>query len=662
MKKHFLGVAILMLFPFYANAKNNTIINNGILDLSNYSWQKDGVADLTGEWEFYWKQFYQPSFFKDSGAYTHNYAYVPSFWNNSIPSLKKFKPAFGYATYRVVVKCPSSPQQLALKFLTVESAYTLFVNGKEIITIGQPATTSSQTGAELKPVIVNVTPENNTLDIVIHVSNFNNRVGGLWDFIKLGTRDQLQSRLIDNISLEFFIAGAFFLAAIYYLILYIPFKTRYTLLFFSLLCLIIFIRSLVTGEMPILYITDWGWQTARRLEYISLFLAVPFMSLFSYHLFPQEFNKKILYVVLSVCSLFLLLSLLGSYYQYTYVVWYYQLIILVMTFYGLYVYIKAAINKRRGSILFLIGFCIFIVTIINDLLYVNLVIETVPLFYIGLAIFVIMLSILLSGQFYETFQELQVANAKLSEKNNELGEMNDEITEKNKELKKMNIELDSFVNRTSHDLRAPLTSVLGINKLVREENSSVDFEQYLSMQEKTLIRMDSLISDIIDFSKNKRLDLELREIDFSEMVTHAIDDHSFMLNAPAIEKKINIEQFEKFVSDPRRISIVLNNLISNAIKYADLTKKSPELSVNIKVADNMATIEVSDNGIGIEEQHLDKIFTLFYRVTNSTTGSGLGLYIIKETVDKLSGYIIINSHKNDGTNIKVILPNMGYKL
>jgi two-component system sensor histidine kinase ChiS len=662
MKKHFLGVAILMLFSFYANAKNNTIINNGILDLSNHSWQKDGVADLTGEWEFYWKQFYSPSFFKDSAAYTRSYAYVPSFWNSSIPSLKNFKPAFGYATYRVVIKCPSSPQQLALKFLTVESAYTLFVNGKEIITVGQPSTTSSQASPELRPVIVNVTPENDTLDIVIHVSNFNNRVGGLWDFIKLGTRDQLQSRLIDNISLELFIAGAFFLAAIYYLILYIRFKTRYALLFFSLLCLIIFIRSLVTGDMPILYITNWSWQTARRLEYVSLFLAVPFMSLFSYHLFPQEFNKKIWYVVLSVCGLFLLLSLLGSYYQYTYVVLYYELIIVLMTFYGLYVYIKAAINKRRGSILFLIGFCIFIVTIINDLLYVNLVIETVPLFYIGLAIFVIMLSIMLSGQFYETFQELQVANAKLSEKNNKLGEMNDEISEKNKELKKMNIELDSFVNRTSHDLRAPLTSVLGINKLVREENNSVDFEQYLSMQEKTLIRMDSLISDIIDFSKNKRLDLQLKEIDFSEMVADAIDDHSFMLNAPAIEKKVNIEQFEKFISDPSRVSIILNNLISNAIKYADTAKAKPELCVNVKVVDNMATIEVSDNGIGIEEQHLDKIFTLFYRVTNSTSGTGLGLYIIKETVDKLSGYIIINSHKNDGTNIKVILPNMGYKL
>ena len=662
MKKHYLGVAIFMLFSLCANAKKNSTVDSGFLDLSTHNWLKDGVADLTGEWEFYWQKFYAPSFFKDSVSYKRNYAYVPSFWNSAVTSAKRFKPVFGYATYRVVIKCPPSPQQLALKFLTVESAYTLFVNGKPVITVGQPATTASQTIGDLKPVIVNVTPEHDTLDIVIQVSNFNNRVGGLWDFIRLGTYEQLHARFVSNISLEFFVAGAFFLAAVYYLILYIPFKRRYTLLFFSLLCLIIFIRSLVTGEMPVLYITDWNWQTARRLEYISLFLSVPFMSLFSYHLFPEEFNKKILYTVLSVSGLFLLLALFGSYYQFTYVVWYYELVILVMTFYGLYVYIKAAINKRRGSFLFLSGFVIFLVTIINDLLYANLVINTIPLFYIGLAIFVITLSIVLSGQFHETFLELQVANAKLSVKNTELGEMNEEIQEKNEALKKMNIELDSFVNRTSHDLRAPLTSVLGINKLVRDENKSVDFKQYLAMQEKTLIRMDSLINDIIDFSKNKRLDLELKDINFTELVTHAIEDHAFMQNAQEIEKKVTIEQFEKFISDPRRISIILNNLVSNAIKYADLSKPHPELSLHVKVMDNMATIEVSDNGIGIEEQHLDKIFTLFYRVTNTTDGAGLGLYIIKETVDKLSGYIIINSHKNDGTNIKVILPNMGYKL
>lgn len=651
-----------MLLSFFANAQKVNTIQKGYIDLSNHNWQKDGAADLTGEWEFYWKHFYPPNFFKDSDSYKHNYAYVPSFWNNDIPQSKNFKPAFGYATYRLVVKCPESTQQLALKFLTVESSYTLFVNGKQVIMVGQPDSSSSGTIADLKPIIINVVPKNNILDIVVQVANYNNRVGGLWDFVSLGTKDQLEHRFLDNVILEVFIAGAFFLAGIYYLILYMPFRTRYSLLFFSLLCFIIFIRSFVTGEMPILYVTDWGWETARRLEYISLFLSVPFMSLFSYHLFPQEFNKKVLYSVIGISSLFLLLGLFGSYYHYTYVISYYEILILIMTFYGLYVYVKAAFNKRKGSLLFLIGFCIFLVTIINDLLYANLVINTVPLFYAGLAIFVIILSVILSGQFHETFLELEIANSKLAEKNSELGEMNEEMSEKNKELKKINIELDSFVNRTSHDLRAPLTSVLGINKLVREENSSVNFEEYLSMQEKTLIRMDSLINDIIDFSKNKRLDLQLTDIDFSEMVKHAIDDHSFMQNAQLIDKKINIEQYEKFISDPRRISIILNNLISNAIKYADLRKQQSHLSVHVKVVDNMATIEVSDNGIGIEEQHLDKIFTLFYRVTNSTSGSGLGLYIIKETVDKLSGYIIINSHKNDGTNIKVILPNMGYKL
>jgi len=135
-----------------------------------------------------------------------------------------------------------------------------------------------------------------------------------------------------------------------------------------------------------------------------------------------------------------------------------------------------------------------------------------------------------------------------------------------------------------------------------------------------------------------------------------------MLNAQNIHKNINIKQYEKFVSDPRRISVVINNLISNAIKYADPSKEQQEITISITVADSMAVIEVADNGIGIEEQHLDKIFTLFYRATSRTTGSGLGLYIIKETVEKLNGYITISSKKGKGTVIKITVPDMGHAL
>ncbi|HEY6975955.1 MAG TPA: HAMP domain-containing sensor histidine kinase, partial [Chitinophagaceae bacterium] len=175
-------------------------------------------------------------------------------------------------------------------------------------------------------------------------------------------------------------------------------------------------------------------------------------------------------------------------------------------------------------------------------------------------------------------------------------------------------------------------------------------------------RMDKRIKDIIDFSKNKRLQLDLKEVDFAYLIETSLEDHAFMNNAQHINKKIGINQYEKFISDPTRINVIINNLISNSIKYADLTKEQPEININVSVTDNLATIEVTDNGVGIEEQHLDKVFVLFYRITSSTTGSGLGLYIVRETVEKLQGYITINSKKGKGTSIKITLPDMGHEL
>lgn len=660
MKKIYLGLIFLLLCT-EAFAKNKIPVNNGVIDLRNRNWQKDGPVNLTGTWEFYWRKFYSPEFLRDS-VYTKKYAFVPSFWNNYIPQQTTTHKGFGYATYRLLVLCDSSREQLALKFLTVESAYKLFVNGKEVMDIGKADTTDNGTIADLRPAIINVTPENNRLDIVLQVANFHNKVGGLWDVVKLGTLEQMGTKMINDISVELFVTGCLLISAIYYLILFIYFRHRYVLISLSCVCFIMCIRSFVMGEMPVIYIFNISGDFARRLEFISLYLSIPAVSLFSYHLFPKDFSKTALYFILPVCAIFVLLSIFGSYYIFTYPVRYYEAIILIVAFYGLYVYIKAAIKKRSGSLLFLTGFCIFLFTIINDILYVNLVIETIPLFYVGFLFFVVTLSVLLSRQFSINLHELEIANKKLSAFNDELAVMNNEIKQKNDELKKINQELDSFVNRTSHDLRAPLHSVLGIINAAREETDLKSLQQYFLMQEKTLTRMNNLINDIIDFSKNKRLHLDLKEIDFEKLVTNALEDHSFMLNSQKINKNISIKQYEKFISDPRRISVVINNLISNAIKYADPSKEQPEITVNISVADSMAIIEVADNGIGIEEQHLDRIFTLFYRATSSTTGSGLGLYIIKETVEKLGGYITINSKKGKGTIIKITIPDLGHTL
>ena len=169
--------------------------------------------------------------------------------------------------------------------------------------------------------------------------------------------------------------------------------------------------------------------------------------------------------------------------------------------------------------------------------------------------------------------------------------------------------------------------------------------------------MDDLIKDIIDFSKNKRLKPTLDEINFSEIINHSIEDHSHLKNASEITIKAEVCQHEKFISDKRRISTIINNLISNAIKYADLKKQKPWINIMVSVEANTAHIEVNDNGIGIDENKLGKIFTMFYRATSSSTGSGLGLYLVKETVEKLDGCVSLDSVKGEGTTIKLTVPD-----
>lgn len=646
-------------------AKAGKIISaqKGTLDLSNWNWDKDGIADLKGEWEFYWGKFYSPNFLKSNdSAIKPNYIPVPSFWNDFIPGYQNFHSGFGYATYRLRVLCPPAQQNLAIKFLTIASAYKLFVNGKQVLAVGNPGTTAESTIADLKPAIVNISPQNNEIEIVIQVSNFNNRVGGVWDFVKLGTQAQVHDYFIKNISIDFFVAGSFFLMSIYYAVLLFFFRRRYLLLYFSSICFIIFARSMVTGEIALNYIVNVDWEITRRIEYVSFYLSVPLMALFSRQLFPHEFSKKVLYLIVGISAIFIILALFTTYYIYTFVLQEYQLLMILCAFYGFYVYILAAWRRRPGSLIFLIGFCIFFVTIFNDILYADLIINTAQLFYIGLFVLVISLSALLARQFAEAFAGVTVANNKLSVINRELEMRNVESLEKNEQLTKLNNELDSLVYRTSHDLRAPISSVLGIIHAARIESKPSEFHQYLDMAEKTLNRMDFLIRDIIDFSKNKRLELDLKEIDFKTLVQQSREDHEYADKALNIYTEVEVIQEEKFVSDPRRISMIINNLLSNAIKYSDESKEKQWIRIKVIVAENVASIEVKDNGQGISQEHLNKIFTMFYRATSSSTGSGLGLYILKETVEKLNGKVALHSQLKEGTTVTVVVPDMSDQL
>lgn len=231
------------------------------------------------------------------------------------------------------------------------------------------------------------------------------------------------------------------------------------------------------------------------------------------------------------------------------------------------------------------------------------------------------------------------------------------IKKQNSQLKKINAELDRFVYSASHELRAPLMSVMGLINLSKIQNSDPSQQEYLNMMEECLKRLDKYIKDITDYSRNNRMEPEIVKIDPKEVVDNVLTGQSFLPGFSKVRKEIKIQSHFALYSDVRRLEVILNNIISNAIKYHNYSQPDPFLLIEIDVRRAKYVIHMVDNGCGISAEHLNKIFNMFYRATESSEGSGLGLYITKEMVEKLKGTISVRSFLKTGTRFTIVLPN-----
>ena len=232
------------------------------------------------------------------------------------------------------------------------------------------------------------------------------------------------------------------------------------------------------------------------------------------------------------------------------------------------------------------------------------------------------------------------------------------LREKNQELKKINTELDRFVYSASHDLRAPLSSLLGLVNIAKMENTNSKIEGYLNLMKGSVSKLDGLIKDIIHFSRNARLDVEPELVDFARIISENIENLQYLPGAKKIQIIKELTGRTDFQSDPKRIGILFNNLMSNAIRYHDMAKDEPFIKVSVTVEKDQTILEVSDNGRGIEEDYLENIFEMFFRAATDSQGSGLGLYIVKETVEKLKGSISVASKPLVGTTFSIQIPNL----
>lgn len=231
------------------------------------------------------------------------------------------------------------------------------------------------------------------------------------------------------------------------------------------------------------------------------------------------------------------------------------------------------------------------------------------------------------------------------------------IDERNRELVLVNNELDKFFYSASHDLRAPLTSMQGLLDLMDQSNDPAEHKEYTKLLRGRVENLEQFVRTITAYSANAKAEVQCQQVVLRSIIREALEHVRFYPNASSIDIQLDIPHTLEIVSDPTRLQIIFGNLLANAIKYHDFTKAKPFIAIRQEAEPGAMRITIEDNGSGIPEDVLPRIFDMFYRGHRSSQGSGLGLYIVREALDKLKGKIDVESTYGQGTKFTVTLPS-----
>ncbi len=234
-----------------------------------------------------------------------------------------------------------------------------------------------------------------------------------------------------------------------------------------------------------------------------------------------------------------------------------------------------------------------------------------------------------------------------------------QITEQNEELRKVNKEMDELLHSSSHDLRSPISSALGLVELLKDDSKSgKEKEEYLNLLETSLERLDGFTKELLDFFKSLRAEGKLKKINIESLLSEVVETIRYSHNAARITFSAEVEQESDFVGDERRIRNIVSNLVSNAVKYHDPSKEKPFVTITATSDKKVLELIITDNGLGIEKKFQDKIFDMFFVASDKNLGSGLGLYLVKENLQSIGGKIHFRSSVRSGSEFHAIIPNM----
>jgi signal transduction histidine kinase len=228
---------------------------------------------------------------------------------------------------------------------------------------------------------------------------------------------------------------------------------------------------------------------------------------------------------------------------------------------------------------------------------------------------------------------------------------------KRKELEKANATMEKFLYSTSHDLRSPVSSILGLVNLMKIETQEQFIQEYVHKIEESACRLDTIIKDLMGFTKTSYQQPKVEKVDLEHIMRRVICDQTGENNFASIDWGVTVTAVHEFWTDVEKLELILTNIIRNTVHFSDRNKTNSIARVTLTIDEHRANISVLDNGIGIAKNHLDKIFDMFYKASIQSRGAGLGLYIVKESLSQLQGTISVESEPGFGSMFRIVIPN-----
>ena len=422
------------------------LAESGVLDLTEVPLQNN-VIKIDGQWEFFWNELIDPDELETRTS--GNYIQVPSSWNKHKENVQK--SGYGYATYRLRF-ITNEDIRLALKLPRIFTSYNLWVNGELVASAGKVGKSREEMTPQYLPLVALFNPRQGENEIVVQISNFNHRSGGILESIELGGEEPILSLRYKSLAREFIMFGSLMFIGAYQLAIFFFNKSVSSHLCFGLSCVMIGIRTVLVGERFFIYLfPDFSWEIAHKIMTLTYYLGVPLALMFFRSIYPRYFTKKMIKLSQFIGGVFGILVLLTPARVFTHINPLYQGWTVIAVIYILVVLTRLLVNKEKDAWFIALGGLALLLSSINDVVFLSIWMnDDGPLFLrsifrignlssAGQLIFAFANAILLAKKFSNSLKQERVLTATLKDINKNLDGL---VLQRTKDLEKSNEKIE----------------------------------------------------------------------------------------------------------------------------------------------------------------------------------------------------------------------------